>query len=359
MSQQNLLLRLGKNSFGPSDGDGILLEDDITSVIILDGTDPLPAVNFIVQEDTGDNFIQETGTVGSDTDRILAETSIVTFTATQVQNVGEKLLQDNPTDVDTISISDMNDLRFIDIIRTSKILLEQPFAINDKEFVNKLILEQDSVTPLKLENGFLLSLEDSVVSDELYPFRSFNSGQGDIDSGFDDDDGIALEGGGFIVLDDTTGAFTDVGSRLLTEDNESILQEENGILNIEDYSPNSHIVKIELETATNGNRLSLERSLEPEIQDGVQVENGIDRIVLDGTDASSTDAGGKILFEIDESDIDALTEQFLLEESVIFFDKGQIPKENYSLSVSQDRPVGVITKGMQPVTISSVISTRT
>ena len=105
MAQKNLLLYLAEEGFGQQDGDGILLEDDVTSNIILDGTEPTPALVFIVDETDGDNFIQETGTLGVDTDRILAETSILTFTAAQRMNVAEKLLQDNPTNTDDLPIS--------------------------------------------------------------------------------------------------------------------------------------------------------------------------------------------------------------------------------------------------------------
>ena len=121
MAQKNLLLHLGKDSFGAQDGDGIQLENRSDGSfeygkIILDGTEPLGIVNFLVQETNGDNLI--------------AEDSIFSFGRTQVQNIGETLLQDNPTDVELITIADMDGIRIVDIIRNSKTSARKSKIVN-------------------------------------------------------------------------------------------------------------------------------------------------------------------------------------------------------------------------------------
>ena len=131
MAQKNLLLHLGKDSFGAQDGDGIQLENRSDGSfeygkIILDGTEPLGIVNFLVQETNGDNLIAEDSLQRTNQVNLIAEDSIFSFGRTQVQNIGETLLQDNPTDVELITIADMDGIRIVDIIRNSKILLENP-----------------------------------------------------------------------------------------------------------------------------------------------------------------------------------------------------------------------------------------
>ena len=59
MAQKNLLLYLAEEGFGQQAGEGILLENDVTSNIILNGTEPTPALVFIVDETDGDDIILE------------------------------------------------------------------------------------------------------------------------------------------------------------------------------------------------------------------------------------------------------------------------------------------------------------
>ena len=111
---------------------------------------------------------------------------------------------------------------------------------------------------------------------------------------------------------------------------------------------------------TDGFRMSLERSLQPENKDGILLEDSeIDNLVLNGTDLSSTDAGDKILYEIDLNDIDLQTNLILAEQTHIFFDEGQIPHQNFDLSLNEGRPNDLIAKGSVPVTLSSVIGLST
>ena len=158
----------------------------------------------------------------------------------------------------------------------------------------------------------------------------------------------------------------ETGQRLISESllgNKNFAQEVNGVLEIEDYSPNSNIVHLMAETGTRGTdgfRMSLERSLQPENKDGILLEDSeIDNLVLNGTDLSSTDAGDKILYEIDLNDIDLQTNLILAEQTHIFFDEGQIPHQNFDLSLNEGRPNDLIAKGSVPVTLSSVIGLST
>lgn len=353
MAQKNLLLHLGKSSFGAQDGDGIQLEDTLHGKIVLDGTEPLGIVNFIVQETNGDNLIAEDSLQRSIQVNLIAEDSIFSFPTNTVQNEGETLLQDNPTDVELITISDMDGIRIVDIIRNSKILLENPASVEGFKLESKIISEFDSVTPLKSETGRFLTLEEGTIGVQN-PFVHLQSGQSDINAGTNDDDGIELEGGGLILGESN--------ERMISEQilgNKNFAQEANGVLEIEDYSPNSNVVHLEAEIGTlgtNGHLLALERSLQPEIKDSVLLEDSeIDNLVLDGTDINGTDAGFSILYEIDFSDIDAQTNLLLAEQTKIFFDEGQIPHQNFDLSLNEGRPNDLISKGSVPVTLSSVI----
>lgn len=363
MAQQNLLLYLANEGFGQQDGDGIQLEDSATSAIILNGTEPTPGLAFIVDETDGDNFIQETGTVGSDTDRILAETSILTFNADQRLNIGERLLQDNPTNTDDLPLTTYDTFRFVDVLRSSKILLEQEFFLTDgKQLFNKIIAERDGVTPMRTEDDLFLVLEDSIVADELNPNRVLTSGQSNIDAGSVFEDGIALEESGFLLLDATnegTEVVPDIknqGGRLLTEEFESIILEVGGSFIQEQYSGTRIHAKLLSEDSISGRYLRLEKLLDPEPADGIQAESGTAVVISDNI---VREDGDKILIENQEDDNELLIENILLEETNIEEEEGQIPHENYALALTQDRPQGVVTQGMQPIVRSSYIVTKT
>ena len=49
----------------------------------------------------------------------------------------------------------------------------------------------------------------------------------------------------------------------------------------------------------------------------------------------------------------------LNEETHTVGNRGQIPVENYGITTSQDRPLGLIQKGSQPIVQSSYISLST
>ena len=63
--------------------------------------------------------------------------------------------------------------------------------------------------------------------------------------------------------------------------------------------------------------------------------------------------------ETDFADIANEFNHLLGESSRTIQEEGQIPSGNYGLELNQDRPNNEIAVGMQPVTRSSVIITRT
>jgi|TARA_R110000782_G_scaffold134070_5_gene226448 hypothetical protein len=391
---QNLFLHLAQNPFGEQDGDGIQLEGSLTERIILDGIPPTPQTNFIVDETNGDNFIAEFGTVGQDTNRFLAETSVLTFTPFQVQSVGDRLLQDNPTNQSTFNFQQIGNINISNVLRPSKILSEQPNSIQGFELDNKLVAEFDGTTPIASQDGRVITLEDTILFNgdhalisedgtvpaltrlnaedgriltaedslqeqfddtKLNPNRSTIAGQGDINSGSIDEDGFELEeSGGVLTLDGTDESSSDLDSQLKSEDNFRFLLEDNGSLILEEYDTRS--LKRTLATESN-QRIQLETSLQPEPKDGIQLEVGTggglesDQITLEDDFA--------VLIETDFLDIAAEFNHLISEESTKILEVGQIPSVNYGLGVNQGIPNNDAAIGMQPVTRSSVIITRT
>ena len=253
--------------------------------------------------------------------------------------------------------------RFVDVLRSSKILLEQEFFLTDgKQLFNKIIAERDGVTPMRTEDDLFLVLEDSIVADELNPNRVLTSGQSNIDAGSVFEDGIALEESGFLLLDATnegTEVVPDIknqGGRLLTEEFESIILEVGGSFIQEQYSGTRIHAKLLSEDSISGRYLRLEKLLDPEPADGIQAESGTAVVISDNI---VREDGDKILIENQEDDNELLIENILLEETNIEEEEGQIPHENYALALTQDRPQGVVTQGMQPIVRSSYIVTKT
>ena len=72
--------------------------------------------------------------------------------------------------------------------------------------------------------------------------------------------------------------------------------------------------------------------------------------MLNGTDSSSSDAGFKLLLQVDEDELLLNPRVFLMESSNIFPSVGSIPLSNFSLNSTES--------GYDPVTHSSVIQLR-
>ncbi len=376
------------------DSEGIQLEGSETEVLRLDGIDPLPVISFIVLNatavsgtDAGDNIILESGTGIGDTSRLKMEDSSFTFNAATVHSVFDKLiLEDSQKTNDSIPISAFEDLRIVDILRPDRIILGQPSEMIDVQglrFSNKVILEFDAVSPLELEDnsGFII-FEDSMVADELLSNRGLDNGSSDINNASAPDfDGIKLEIDGFIKLDGhlvtsgpLTGQVVDVDDFVISEKtgsaNERFILEEDGVIIAEAFSTNSNQQFLLLEDATMvpGARAKLEKTTQKNFADAFLLEDAAqdvstDSLILDGTDASGTDAGFKILSEQDFDDAAATIEHFLLEDSTIIASEGQIPHASLRFSsgpeiLDEDIPQRVIQLGSRAIVKSSVIEIR-
>ena len=357
MSTKNFLLYLANTGFKNPDAFGIELEDDTRGTIVLDGIEPFPANVFFVQETDGDNILLEDN-VSPETNRLLHETSIVTFRADQVLAVGEKLLQDDPTNADTIPISDYTDIPFSSVRREARIINEQPSDLlgNDK-LTPKFIAERDGVTPLQTEDGAFVRQEDATHNSADDPFRGLKTGAGDIDSGGIHQDGILIEqDDGFIAINATTSDGDDADSYILSEDSFRFIRESRGVIVQESFDPSSHIVHILMEgNTTTTTRLRLETSDDPEPVDAILLESSTPDISF----FLRTESDERVISEQDFKDIAARVDLMLNEETHTVGNRGQIPVENYGITTSQDRPLGLIQKGSQPIVQSSYISLST
>ena len=357
MSTKNFLLYLANTGFKNPDAFGIELEDDTRGTIILDGIEPLPANVFMVQETNGDNILLENN-VSPETNRLLHEPSIVTFRTDQVLAVGEKLLQDDPTNADIIPISDYTEIPFSSVRREARIINEQPSDLleNDK-LTPKFIAERDGVTPLQTEDGAFIRQEDATHNSADDPFRGLKTGAGDIDSGGVHQDGVLLEqDDGFIAINATTGDGDDADSYILSEDSFRFIRESRGVIVQESFDPSSHIVHILMEgDTTTTTKLRLETSLDAEPIDGILLESSTPGVNF----FLRTEADERVITEQDFKDIAQRIDLMLNEETHTVGNRGQIPVENYGITTSQDRPLGLIQKGSQPIVQSSYISLST
>ena len=388
---QNFLRTIATEIF--PDSEGIQLEGSEIDVLRLDGIDPLPSIAFLVLNATaasgtnaGDNILLESATGVGDSSRMLLEDSSFTFDSAVVQAVNKKmLLEDSQKTYDSIPLSEFEGLRFFDIARPSKILLGQASELltpNNKFFTNKIISEFDGVTPLELEdNSGFFNLEDG-ATEEVMSNRGLNNGSSDINNAaVDDSDGIKLEIDGFLKLDGhlitsgpLTGQVVDSDEFIISERvgsaSERFILEEDGVIITESFSTASvkEFLLMEDNTMVPGAKAQFEKTTQKNFADAFLLEDAAqdvptDALVLDGTDASSTDAGFKVLNEQDIDDAAILIENILLESSTIFADEGQIPHSTFELSggptkFNKDIPQLVITLGSQPIVKSSVIEVR-
>ena len=354
MATKNFLLYLANTGFKNPDANGIQLEDNTRGTIVLDGLDPFPANVFFVQETNGDNILLEDN-VSPETNRLLHETSIVTFRSDQVEGVGEKLLQDDPTNADIIPISEYTNIPFFEVRREAKIINEQPSdLLENNKLTPKLIAERDGVTPLQTEDGVFIRQEDATHNSADDPFRSLKTGAGDIDSGGVHEDGILLEqDDGFITIDATTSDGEDANSFVLSEDSFRFIREDRGVIVQESFDPSSRIVHVLMEgDTTTITKLRLEDSDDPEPIDGILLESSLSGVPF----YVRTEADERVINEQDFKDVAARTDLLLSEETHTVGNRGQIPVVNYGISVSQDRPLGLIKKGSQPIVQSAYIS---
>ena len=354
MSTKNFLLYLANTGFKNPEANGIELEDDTRGTIILDGLEPFPANVFFVQETDGDNILLEDN-VSPETNRLLHETSIVTFRADQVVSVGEKLLQDESTNEDSIPLSEYDNVPFSSIRREARILLDQPSELLIAgKLVPKFIAERDGVTPLQTEDGFFVRQEDATHNTADDVNRSLTTGAGDIDSGGVHEEGFLLEqDDGFISIDQTDANGTDENSYILSEDAFKFIREDQGVIIQEAFDPSSHIVHLNMESQTTTHvNIRLETSDDPEPIDGILLESSSPGV----TNYVRTEADDRLINEQDFKDVAQRVDLLLSEETFTLGNRGQIPLDNYNINVNQDRPLGLIQKGSQPIVQSAYIS---
>ena len=315
---------LGMEDGTDTDGDGDAIIDNILletgglivindtavrhDVIRLDGEEPLPSVAFLVTE-AGENIVFEQDTINIGSGRTLLESSIFTFIADQVRNRNEKLLLSEPTNDDTLTLSEIGDIQITEIARKGKIL----------------------------QNGFGITGQSISIEDV----------------------GIALEEDGFILMDgteisgvgDAAFAVNENSSILLeniTGKHERIIQETAGAIVEEDTSSLSTIDLIQLEDSLNDGigvppAILLENEylrLREDIivqEDGTTADGG--NIVLDATstaaDGNPVDENGKLVQEQDTADIGSdRINHIVLETSDYIANAGVKPIENYTMSGS-------------------------
>ena len=336
--ERNLLLYLAETPFG-SEPCGITLESgsgNLTDNIILDGQIPFNEGSAFMElerdseidniildgtdslgSDAGDGLVLETGfflkiedpSLGreSETFRILfeddgkvqLEASIYAFPVGFRVSDGDKLLLDTLDNEETITLSDIGSLSFSDIRTPDKIEIQ---GLNANE-------------------------------------QNWGGGA--------DDDNITLEDFGQILLDQTQSDGTDAGHHLLQETSKRnrFTLEQSGNLIVEEFSTLSNFAAVELEIGVQdeiGDDLLLEAGAQENIPFNIKLEDdelGEGVIILNGTDASSTDANDKINLEdfFNENPTDY---KILLEEHNVFAAEGQIPVAHYTLNSTS-----VITKG--------------
>ena len=106
---------------------------------------------------------------------------------------------------------------------------------------------------------------------------------------------------------------------------------------------------------TTTTKLRLETSLDAEPIDGILLESSTPGVNF----FLRTEADERVITEQDFKDIAQRIDLMLNEETHTIGNRGQIPVENYGITTSQDRPLGLIQKGSQPIVQSSYISLST
>ena len=326
----NLLIRLAKNPFG-GEPDGVQLENGEigkfeAGVVVLDGLPPLDFNAPIILEgdedldhiilETGGNILMETGhrTLNEDQgfvsrgllDRVELETGgflisedgqfgVSDFASDFTQGAGSRIILE---DFDNVlpSLSEIGDLKFEDIIRPSKILLNDP--PNDQN--NAHATEEIGIL---LEDFGRLQLDgtDSDSSDA----GSFVAAEEDTNVRF-----VLEESGSLLTEDNSTTSFDDFleleddngviryetitfdGGRVALESHDIILSE--GQIPIANLTLNSSSSPVGGKRVTHSSVINVRDTGEVVLEDGTQDNVGEQfKLVLD----TSADAGDNISLE--------------------------------------------------------------
>lgn len=163
---KNLLSKLASNAFSGA-GSSILLEDTdgngySDGYLVMDGFDPILPIAFIVQEEDGESYFL----LENENGVLQVEAPLFRFGEVGVDGSGEVIpnafyvlgqndklnLEDAGNEFD-LTFAEVGTITFGEISRPSAFLLEQPAAIPELQYLNKIELEQDDVTFIQLELG--------------------------------------------------------------------------------------------------------------------------------------------------------------------------------------------------------------
>jgi hypothetical protein len=347
--------------------------------IVLNGTPPLQTQYFLVlngtdsdSSDAGDNIIME-NSHATDVARLTTETSVASSAAEDVRDKSDLIIIDDETNDSTLQLSQLADFQFQDILRKEKVILEQLSSIRPIDYTSNLMLEGEvgGDVPIRLESGTLddsnittdsISLEDFTASDGKYINGSSSNGESS-NANAVEAEGIMLEDFGQLQLNGTDSDSSNAGNHILqeTDKRNKFDLESNGAIIAEDYSTDSRLELISLESGTGvvtgRDNIILEDAVtrDEKIVDGIELEEGTgqnqgDNIILNGTDSDSSNAGFKLKTEL-QLEVDELKvnpRYMALETTDIITSVGTIPLGNWTLNS--------ISQGYQPVVPSAIIT---
>ncbi len=267
---RNLLLYLANNPFGSSDS--VQLETataNNTSHLVLDGEIPLAQETTFIILESGESVLLEP--FDGSASKMIAEMDQFAFPLGFKVHENERvILEDDREYTETIPLSEIGTFRFEDILQIDNI-------ISDENAV-----DQDNANAV--ENT-----------------------------------GILMENFGQLLLDGTDSSSSNAGSYVAQETtkNDRITLDESGSLIVEDFSTFSVIENLISESALE-ETIVLEDFFNPRNTFGIRLEQDSyneDVILLDGTDANSTNAGIKLeLEEFFQSGQETRNSQVLLED---------------------------------------------
>ena len=347
--------------------------------IVLNGTPPLQTQYFLVlngtdsdSSDAGDNIIME-NSHATDVARLTTETSVASSAAEDVRDESDLIIIDDETNDSTLQLSQLADFQFQDILRKEKVILEQLSSIRPIDYTSNLMLEGEvgGDVPIRLESGTLddsnittdsISLEDFTASDGKYMNKNSSNGESS-NANAVEAEGIMLEDFGQLQLNGTDSDSSNAGNHILqeTDKRNKFDLESNGAIIAEDYSTDSRLELISLESGTGvvtgRDNIILEDAVtrDEKIVDGIELEEGTgqnqgDNIILNGTDSDSSNAGFKLKTEL-QLEVDELKvnpRYMALETTDIITSVGTIPLGNWTLNS--------ISQGYQPVVPSAIIT---
>ena len=359
-----------------STGDILIAERETKRVVydnlILNGTPPLETNYFIVLNGTdssssnaGDNVVLE-GEYTIDTARLTTEDSVFSHLSTVVRDSRERIIIDDETNDSTLQLTAIGSYRFLDIVRKDKIIFEEPDGINPLDYRSLLTLEGGEM-PIALETETLddsnvttdfIQIEDNTASDGKYT----NGGQSETsNANAVDAVGVLMEDFGYIILNGTSSGGSNSGDALLqeTDKRNKFITEASGSLVVEDFSTSSILDLILLESGTGQmsghDHINVEDAVsrDEKIADGFLLEEGTgetigSNLVLNGTDSDSTNAGDKVLAQINEDELKQNPRSLALETTNVFVSEGTIPFGNWTLNTTDT--------GFDPVINQSVIT---